>query len=198
MASNSNAANAERVSAIALLRDAPYNEAGEPLQKLLNPAEPTEIQSVAASAISVVGGRRPEIGELLLDGWGGYGGELRNQVIQLLLARTERLGALFDASGGQGRFNLTRLGRRGESCFSHTRSPGSAARAEEALRRSRFPRRCARALPGRGMDLTGDPVKGKIVYETVCIACHKFREKGIIDLALRTLRWSRAGKPNAF
>ncbi|MFV1995781.1 MAG: c-type cytochrome, partial [Verrucomicrobiales bacterium] len=146
-----------------------------------DPTEPAEIQAVAPPAISAVGGRRAEVGEVLLEGWEGYSGELRSQVVQLLLARVERLEALFDAieSGLVQPYQIG--GTRREMLLAHT-DPEIKARAAE-LFAAEGSRDEVLKRYGEVLALEGDPAKGETVYESVCIACHKFREKGIIDLA---------------
>ncbi|MFK5923771.1 MAG: HEAT repeat domain-containing protein [Verrucomicrobiota bacterium] len=181
LAKNHTASVAQRNNGIALLRNSTFKQSSAFLQSLLNPAVPEAVQSSAAATLSIIGARQPETGELLLKGWDSYSGELRNQILQLLLARQERLDSLLDAIEskkiapyqlGPTRRDLlvthknAAIAARAKKLFS-----GSGSRAEVLARYKDVP------------NLTGDPKKGELIYSSVCIACHKFREKGLVDLA---------------
>ncbi len=179
-ASNSKAPVAQRSNAIVLLRNGSFANYGAFLKGLLNPKEPAEIQSAAASAISIIGGKNPEVGRLLLDGWAGYSAELRNQVVQILLARTERLNALFDAVES-GKVQPYQIGATRQELLINHKDPAISRQAKKAFSGGIS---LTEALAKyKEMDsLTGDPAKGEIVYQSICMACHKFHEKGVIDL----------------
>ncbi len=171
----------ERTAAIALLRDAPYEETSDLLRSLLGATELEAIRSAAVATISSAGGRRPEVGDDLLEGWDGYSGQLRNQVVQLLLSRVERLDALFEAIEA-GQVQPYQLGvTRQELLLSHA-DPDIAARAEKLFRTADSRKQVLqRYQTVAGLD--GDAVRGQKVYEKVCSACHKFYDQGNADLA---------------
>lgn len=180
-ARDSATAAALRTEAIRLLRFADYDEISSLLAHLLSPTEPSEVRSAAAATLSAVAGTRPDVAPLLLEGWSGYNTELRGQVIQLLLARPERLGALLDAIAA-GRVQPYQVGpTRRELLLSHE-DPAIQARARELFSGAASREEVLEKYRGvAGMD--GDPEKGEVLYQSVCMACHKFREKGLIDLA---------------
>ncbi|MCB1204444.1 MAG: HEAT repeat domain-containing protein [Verrucomicrobiae bacterium] len=170
-----------RSEAIALLRDAPFDAISALLENLLDAVEPPEVRSSAAAALSTVGGARPEVGPLLLRGWEGYSGELRSQVVQLLLERKERLGPLLDAIEA-GQILPHQIGATRQELLLAHKDPAISARAKElfagAGSRSEVLERYKDVAT-----FDGDPAKGEAVYQGICMGCHKFREQGLIDLA---------------
>ncbi|MFT4688540.1 MAG: putative membrane-bound dehydrogenase-like protein [Limisphaerales bacterium] len=181
LSADGKAGAARRIDAIKLLENASFEEVGADLKKLLNPIVPAAVQASAAATLSRIGSRRTETGELLLVGWDGYTGELRNQILQLLLAREERLEALFDAIES-GKIQPYQLGAaRREMLVAH-KNPNIAKRARKlfsgADSRAKVLEKYRAALT-----LDGDPAKGEAVYQLACMPCHKLREKGIVDLA---------------
>lgn len=171
----------KRTASITLLSEAPYEETSVLLRSLLADTELEEVQKAAISAISSSGGQSPDVGTHLLEGWNGYSGELRNQVIQLLLARVERLDALFDMIEA-GQVQPYQLGvTRQELLLSH-RDPEIAARARELFSVADSRKEVLERYQGVA-GLNGEPVNGQKIYEKVCIACHKFYDLGNTDLA---------------
>ncbi|MFV1996273.1 MAG: c-type cytochrome, partial [Verrucomicrobiales bacterium] len=142
---------------------------------------PAETQAAAAAAISSVGGARAEVGDVLLEGWAGYGGDLRNQVIQLLLARAERLDALFDAIEA-GKIQPYQIGATRRELLLGHRDTAISERAAELFAGAGSREEVLKRYKGV-LSLEADPAKGEAIYQSVCIACHRFHDQGVIDLA---------------
>jgi putative membrane-bound dehydrogenase-like protein len=180
-AADLNLSVSERTAAITLLRDAPYEETSDLLRSLLDATELEAIQSAAVATISSAGGRRPEVGDHLLEGWDGYSGQLRNQVVQLLLSRVERLNAFFDSIEA-GKVQPYQLGvTRQELLLSHA-DPEIASRAKQLFATAESRKQVLQRYQSVA-DFDGDTVRGQQVYKKVCSACHKFYDQGNADLA---------------
>lgn len=180
-AADSRLSVANRKAAIELLRDAPYQETSVLLRGLLADTELEAIQMAATSTISSAGARSPDVGRHLLEGWDGYSGQLRSQVVQLLLARVERLDALFDAIEA-GKIQPHQIGvTRQELLLSHA-NPRIAARAKKLFSIADSRKQVLNRYQNVAGN-NGDPIKGQQVYKTVCSTCHKFYDQGNIDLA---------------
>lgn len=171
----------QRTAAIAMLRNAPYDETSQLLRNFLVATEPEEIQSAACSAISAAGGQRPEVGAHLLEGWDSYSGQLRAEVVQLLLARTERLDALFDAIESR-KVQPYQIDTTRQTTLMANSDSKIAARAER-LFAGAGSRKAVLERYRSVTELTGDPAKGETTYQGICMACHKFYDQGFADLA---------------
>lgn len=181
VALDSDASVSRRVEGVQFLRNASFESVRDDLEPLLNSDVPGEIQSAAAAVISISGGKNPEVGEILLAGWPGYNGTVRNEILQLLLARDERLPALLEAVE-DGRIPAYQLGpSRREALIAHE-EPGIAEKAR-ALFADAGSRIEILEEYRPSLDMKGDPSNGETVYQGLCMACHKFREQGAIELA---------------
>ena len=84
-----------RIAAIRLLGYGPFALAAAPLQELLAPQQPREIQLAAVHALAAQD--HPKVAEVLLAPWGSYGPAQRREVLEVLLARTDRVQKLLGA-----------------------------------------------------------------------------------------------------
>src|ERR1043166_139174 len=86
-----------RLPAISLLSQAEYATAGEPLEKLIEPQQPSEIQTAAIRALGQLS--KPEAGPALVkrERWNAYTPAVRDVVLSALMVNTNFLQSLFTA-----------------------------------------------------------------------------------------------------
>ena len=180
-----------RVQAIELLGARPFAEVGEALLSLLGQSQPREVQLAAIRTI----GRftAPQVGAELVQRWPAWTPRLREAVAPVLLARPERVAALFqaiedgtvrgaDLSSVQVDFlmNHRDAGIRREAVrLLAARKPVDQSEAMAAL------------LPA--VDLAGDLDKGKVLFIERCSSCHRLGGEGH-DLGPQLSSVKTAGK----
>src|SRR5262249_29962231 len=86
---------AERTRAVGLVGCGPFAVGSGPLQELLAPQQPAELQTAAVRALALH--ESPRVGELLLQPWSGYSPAVRREVVEALFARPDRVAALLNA-----------------------------------------------------------------------------------------------------
>src|SRR5262249_8010319 len=86
---------AERAAAIRLLGVGPFAVGVGPLQKLLTPLHPGEVQMASVRALA--GHDSPKVADILLAGWNSYSPAGRREVTEAMFARPDRLKLLLDA-----------------------------------------------------------------------------------------------------
>ncbi|MCI0457651.1 MAG: CehA/McbA family metallohydrolase [Gemmataceae bacterium] len=170
------AAEPARQRAIQLLSCGPFAQVHEALKALLDVQQPQSIQIAAARALSDYA--EAEVADLLLAPWRQYAPEVRQEVVQAMLAREERALALLraaekgDASTAQ--IDPTRrellLKHRNEAIRQlATRLFGSAAPNARSAVLADY----KSALPLRARVANGEKV-----FEKNCMACHQLGTKG--------------------
>jgi putative heme-binding domain-containing protein len=166
----------ERVAAIRLLGHAPLTTAGPVLQEVLQPREPSEVQTAAVQALAM--STDPSVAGLLLAGWPGYGPAVRREVQEALFARSDRIAKLLDAV------------ERGQVL------PGQLdpLRRDQLLRSSNaaLRERAEKLLAGQvsadrqkvleeyrpALDLSGDVDRGRGIFRKNCTTCHRLENEG--------------------
>ncbi|MCB1226878.1 MAG: c-type cytochrome, partial [Verrucomicrobiales bacterium] len=170
-----------RVQAIELLENASFETASPILESLLASDQPSSVHSSAAKALSAIAAGHPEVGDLLLSHWSGYSGEMRSQVVQLLLAKKDRLGGLLDALAS-GLVQPYQIGPAQRDLLLHHEDPKIRTKAESVFAATEC-RHLVVEQYKKVPQMNGDPAAGKTLFNSVCIACHKFYDSGVIDLA---------------
>ncbi len=177
-----------RVAAIRWLGCQGYEVAGPVLVELLDISQPQEVQSATTSVLSRF--RDPRVAAALLERYGRLTPALREQVIIVLLARTDRLDALLTAiekgevpPGDIPPVRRTLLLKSGDAAVRERvqRLFGSEATPAEK-----------RAVIERYRDvLTGSPDldRGRAVFRRECATCHRAGGEGHdVGPALATIR----------
>jgi putative heme-binding domain-containing protein len=166
---------AERTSAIRLLGSAPFATA-EPLQKLLSPLHPADVQLAAVRALAAQDS--PKVAGMLLAGWNSYSPAVRREATEALFARPDRLQALLDA-------------------VEQKKVPAAqieAARIELLRKHPQVQLRDravklfgAKTISDRqkivdeyrpALDLKGDAMRGKVLFKKTCATCHRLENEG--------------------
>ena len=115
----------------------------------------------------------PKVSELLLKNWAGYGPALRREAMEAMLSRADRVLKMLDAVEAKkvaaSEFTLAQV----QQLHAH---PNAAVRTRSAavFKRTTDADRAKVVkdyLPA--LDLKGDAMKGKGVFQKSCAACHK-------------------------
>ncbi len=161
----------ERLDALRLLAQAPWDVSEPVLTKLIAQDPNQEIRIAATRALSAQA--RPEVAGRLLAGWPAYLPAVRREVTQALLARPERVAALLDAveSGQVAPGDLDAVATRRLVNYG---TPAIRDRARSLLAAS-LPadRRQVLERYHAAIDLPGDPRRGRAVFEKTCATCHR-------------------------
>jgi putative membrane-bound dehydrogenase-like protein len=159
----------ERISALYILRGAPYRSAEPVLRSILTTASPGELQQAAASTAASFSDA--SAAEMLLAGWQGYGPQVRTVVADALLARPARARTLLDAveSGDVALQSLDSVTR-----IKLTQYPDEEIkhRAQQLFDSEASDRAAVLAEYQDVIELPGDSDRGKVVFERECAKCH--------------------------
>jgi putative membrane-bound dehydrogenase-like protein len=167
----------ERLAAARLLGYGPFAVASGPLQELLAPQNPSELQMAAVRALALQDNAK--VAELLLEPWASYSPVLRREVLEALFARPDRVAYL-----------LTALEQKKvqPNQIEPARLEQLRKYPDAALRQ-----RAQALLAGRGspdrrkvleeyksvLDLKGDAARGKAAFKKTCSTCHKLENVGV-------------------
>jgi putative heme-binding domain-containing protein len=159
-----------RVQAIELLSLDDFDLTRPTLTQLLNPRQPQEVQRAAVAALSAV--NRPEVATILLSPWRTYTPALRTDVIQAMLGYKNRLPALLDGVAA-GKIPVTQIPPSRRNLLLKSADPEIASRAAKLFTTTVSPRAEVIARYTPALDLKGDPARGHVVYQSICITCHR-------------------------
>ncbi|MGH8018464.1 MAG: PVC-type heme-binding CxxCH protein [Opitutaceae bacterium] len=181
----------DRVASIRLLAFDAFERVKETLGELLAVSQPRNVQIAAIEALGSFAA--PETSALLLAHWNRQTPAVRSEVVDAMLGRTSRMLPLMEAveagviPASQIPFAKRRLLLRStnaqveELAAAHFGS--SAAGARESVVESY----------SSAFELKGEPDRGRKVFETACIICHRAGDIGTSDIGpnLATVRaWS--------
>lgn len=176
-AQNEREGEQERTRAIQLLAYAPTAVAEPALRELLSPRQPAMLQVTAAR--SLASRSEPWVAEVLMQAWSGAGPSLRQELLEALFGRSERLSQLLTALE-QGRVPVGQLEPvRWEQLRKH-RDPAIRQRAQTVLSKVTSPdRQKVVAAYRAALDLPADLVRGRQVFRKICAACHRLEGHGV-------------------
>jgi len=175
--SNEKAPLEQRESAIRLLaRDAVTREADlKRMGALLGLQTPASIQVAVVTHL----GRRPgkEVPDILLSGWKDYTPSIRSEVLNVLTARPDWMEYLLDGIES-GEIAKTDIDAGTRQLFMINRT--HRTRAMELLPTSSNTDRLKVVQSFQpALKLKGDIARGGIVFQKICVACHKVGDTGI-------------------
>ena len=166
----------ERLAAISLLgRGRTEREQDrEHLSELLRPQIPNTLQRKALLTLSQ--SNDPRTGEILLQGWKGYGPSLRTEVLNALLTRTEWSERLVAAIEKQSVAPAQISPSHQQRLLSHSQS--SIRERARKLFATQGDRKKILQDYQRVAQLSGDVSKGVALFRQHCASCHRFRNEG--------------------
>jgi putative membrane-bound dehydrogenase-like protein len=170
------AAMSQRVFAAHLLGFGPFQVAAKPLQNLLSPLNPTEIQLAGIRALSLHSDA--SIPVALLAAWPNYSPSVRREVLEAIFARGDRLPYLFKAieekkvlAGQIDPFRLTQLRKHANPQIRQRALTLFASQV--AADRQKVVDNYRPAL-----DLNAVAERGKAVFKRACATCHRLEDVG--------------------
>jgi putative heme-binding domain-containing protein len=160
-----------RKEAIQMLTCSSFQRAGQTLSDLLDPRQPQEVQMAAARALA--GFTNPEITGLLLARYRSYTPAMRSEVVELLLARKDRIQALLDAVK-QGLVSPVQISSTRKRLLLNSSDPAIRAQAAAVLGSGKqSARKEVIAAYQPALLLAADPERGHKVFDRDCRTCHR-------------------------
>ena len=166
----------QRLSAVRLLANASFSLNAEPLEKLLEPRQPIELQQAAVSALAE--GSDSKVATVLLTYWTSYTPKMRNKVITAIFSRSNRLSILLDAIEQKKvklqdftAFQRVQLTENSDANI-RKRAKFLFAKLETKLD-GKLLKRYTQALK-----TPGDAKQGEAIFTKNCSKCHKLNGKG--------------------
>lgn len=159
----------------------------------LEAKHPAELQLAALEALGSY--REPAVADILIDAWPKMTPALRDKATTILLSRTDRIAKLLDAIEAK-KITPAQLSIAVKATLGRQKTPALAERIAKLVGDGSSSNRKAiietyltamgikgRDLPSPGGAgpaplLAGDATRGAKVYETACMVCHKFADKG--------------------
>jgi putative membrane-bound dehydrogenase-like protein len=165
-----------RVQAVQALGVATFAESGATLVSLLDLQQPQSIQLAALSTLARF--NDAAVGTELTKRWGSMTPRLRSEAVTVLLARPDRVTALLKAieAGTIRATDLTTPQTKFVRAHSDKSVRDLAARLLSAPQASTRQQAVDSFLPA--IDLKGDAVHGKKIYQDRCISCHRLGGEG--------------------
>jgi len=184
---------AHRVMAIRLMTIARWEDARMALSSLLAPSQPQELQLAALEALGSY--HEPAVADMLIDAWPKMTPALRDKATTILLSRTDRIAKLLDAIEAK-KITPAQLSVAAKATLGRQKTPALAERIAKLIGDGSSSNRkeviekylVAMGIKERGTPspssggqrppLLGDAARGAKIYETACMVCHKFADKG--------------------
>jgi putative heme-binding domain-containing protein len=169
-----------RLPAISLLGQAEYSTAGKPLEQLVEPQQPAEIQTAAIRALGQFANTNVATALVNRNRWNSYTPAVRDIVLSLLMPNTNSLHTLFDAVQTGDVAAYTVNADRRNQLMKH-KDPSIQQRAN-ALFKDLTPgdRMKVYEETRSVLTLTADPKNGHAVFQKNCTPCHTFAGEGHI------------------
>lgn len=166
----------QRVGCVQLLAQGPYAAVKPALLRLLDPKQAAVLQIEAIRGLSRFA-REAEVPSLLLSNYKKFSPVVRSEVVEALLSRTDRYGALLDAIDQ----NIVGLGdipqvRRG--LLLRAKDPVIVQRTQKLLEQSNVARAPVIARYRSVLTMNSDAERGHTVFSRECKTCHRLREEG--------------------
>jgi putative heme-binding domain-containing protein len=175
-ATNSQAPTTERLEAIALLAYGQGPERQKTLLPLLDAQQSQAVQMAALASLDRLSASG--LAAALLDRWPSLSPTVRDNVVDVLLKRSERTGALLGAmeAGAIQRRDLSLLQTVALRQHKDTTLQQRAIKVLGATSEARRDEVVRRFLPA--LELRGDSQRGKAVFQQRCQSCHRLGNDG--------------------
>ncbi|BDC52985.1 cytochrome c [Bryobacterales bacterium F-183] len=159
----------KRRMAVMALRGATYAKAQPIIAKVLDSAPPAEVQAAAVNTLASF--EDPGVANELLAHWPSYSPEARQRAITAMLAQKPRIPILIAALEKE-TVPVNALEMNARVRLLELNDPALAARAKKVLQSTAGDRAQIMASFQPALNLKGDPVHGKKVFEDNCAKCH--------------------------
>jgi len=168
-----------RLAAVSLLGQADFAIAGGVLHKLIDPAQPADLQNAAVRALGQRAG--PAIASSLLarERWNGFSPPIREAVLQTLLSQPRHLPALLSAIE-RGEIPTSTLDSARRNQLMKHRDETIRRRAEALFKNMEAGDRMKVYLDYKSvLALRANPSNGHAVFKTHCASCHRLDREGV-------------------
>jgi putative heme-binding domain-containing protein len=169
------------------------------LTSSLQPTRPAELQLAALEALGSY--REPAVADMLIEAWPKMMPTLRDKATTILLSRTDRITKLLDAIEAK-KITPAQLSVAAKTTLGRQKTPalaeriakligdGSSSNRKEVIERYLVemglrsspglqPAETSQSSDGLKPETTlQDATRGSKIYETACMVCHKFADKG--------------------
>lgn len=160
-----------RPEALEVLALAELGESRDTLVAALAPRQPNAIQLGAVRILA--GFADPDVAGILLDAWSTLTPAARTEVLEALLARSERVEALLSALE-DGRVAPGLIDAPRKAALLKLADPTLRQRAEKVLgNEAPRPRQNVIAEYQPALALAADPMRGRALFQTHCATCHR-------------------------
>ncbi|HYM10942.1 MAG TPA: c-type cytochrome, partial [Bryobacterales bacterium] len=164
-----------REMAVRSLRGGQFAVVSPVLRKVLDPKEPPELQAAAVDSLAAFDDSA--VSSILLDNWRTYDPEVRKRALLALLENRDRAPVLLKAMESH-QIEPSAFDASARDRLLENPDPGVRQRAQALFLNSGSDRaKVVQAYRGVA-DLTGDPARGKQVFEKNCGKCHLPRRLG--------------------
>jgi putative membrane-bound dehydrogenase-like protein len=169
-----------RLPAISLLGQAEYSTASKPLEQLIGPQQPSEIQTAAIRALGQFSNTNVAAALVTHDRWNSYTPAVRDIVLSFLMPNTNSLHALFEAIQKGDVAAYTVNADRRNQLMKHKDS--SIQERANTLFKDLTPgdRMKIYEESKSVLTLTAAPKNGHAVFQKNCTPCHTFAGEGHI------------------
>ncbi len=185
-----------RFRAIQLISFKPFGDVVPIITSLLAPSQAPELQLAALEALGSY--REPAVADILIDAWPKMTPALRDKATTILLSRTDRIAKLLDAIEAK-KITPAQLSVAAKATLGRQKTPALAERIAKLIGDGSSSNRKAvietyltamlgsdagtlarneSVVAGKSARITGDATRGAKIYETACMVCHKFADKG--------------------
>lgn len=154
---------------------APAEQVFNLIRALLMPSEPQEVQLAALEALGTY--REPAVADMLIDAWPKMTPALRDKATTILFSRTDRIAKLLDAIEAK-KITPAHLSVAAKATLARQKTPALAERIAKLIGDGSSANRKAVIETYLTTIQGGDATRGAKVYETACMVCHKFADKG--------------------
>jgi putative heme-binding domain-containing protein len=166
----------DRVTAIRLLGLVPLAERENLFRDLMQSQQPQPVQAAAVEALGRI--NQPEASALLLEAWHGLSPQLRASATEMLFSRPGWIADLLDGLE-QGKLNRADVDPVRLQSLAKHKDVRLRSRAADLLAASGLARRAdVVAAYQAALELKGDAVRGKAVFQKQCSACHQLEGVG--------------------
>ena len=186
----------KRIRLMKLMTLADFQTGEATLKEFFTPSTPAELQLAALEALGSY--REPAVADMLIDAWPKLTPSLRDKATTILLARTDRIAKLLDAIEAK-KITPAQISVAAKATLGRQKTPalaeriakligdGSSSNRKEVIAKyltamlgsdAGTPARNETVVAGKSARITGDAARGAKIYETACMVCHKFADKG--------------------
>lgn len=166
-----------RLAAIRLLGLAPYDLAGAPLDRLVSPTQPSEVQAAAIRALGQLRDERVATKLLVAERFAAFTPALREDVLGVLVASPVYLPGLFTALE-QEAIPLSAIDALRRRQLTEQGSPELRARAQKLFGAVSGDRAKVYESLKHVVDLPSQAAQGHTVFKRACATCHRLDREG--------------------